>query len=82
MLRKKKYFDNDPLWGEIPSVESEIEIIEKFGSTVIALALNTFGLTKSEAIYHQARYKESLGILVVMPLEEGVTNIISEIKGL
>jgi uncharacterized NAD-dependent epimerase/dehydratase family protein len=79
---KKKYYDDILKWGEISSVESEIEIIEKFGSTVIALALNTSGLTKSEAIYHQARYKESLGIPVVMPLEEGVTNIISEIKGL
>ena len=78
----QKYYDKKLKWGEIPSVESEIEIIEKFGATVIALALNTSGLTKSEAIYHQTRYKESLGIPVVMPLEEGVTDIISEIKGL
>ena len=78
----KKYFDDDPVWGEIPSVESEIEIIEKFGSTVIALALNTSGLTKKEALNHQAKYQESLDIPVVMPLEEGVTNIISELKGL
>ena len=68
--------------GGIPSVESEIEIIEKFGSTVIALALNTSGLTKKEALNHQAKYQESLDIPVVMPLEEGVTNIISELKGL
>jgi len=70
---KKKYF---------PSVESEIEIIEKFGSTVIALALNTASLTKEEALMYQTRYKEVLDIPVVLPLEEGVTKIISEIKGL
>ncbi|CAI8389945.1 MAG: Uncharacterised protein [Flavobacterium sp. SCGC AAA160-P02] len=79
---KKTYFDNDPIWGEIPSVASEIEIIEKFGAKVIALALNTRGLSKEEALDYQTRYKKSLGIPVVMPLEEGVTRIISEIKGL
>ena len=26
---KRKYFDNEAHWGEIPSVASEIEIIEK-----------------------------------------------------
>lgn len=79
---KKNYFDHDPVWGKIPSVASEIEIIEKFGATVIALALNTRGLSKEEAIEYQTKYNTSLGIPVVLPLEEGVTRIISEIKGL
>ena len=43
----RKHFDDDSAWGEIPSVASEIEIIEKFGSTVIALVLNTTGLSLS-----------------------------------
>ena len=79
---KKKYFDNDPLWGEIPSVASEIDIIEKFGATVIALALNTFGLSKQEALSYKASYQKTLDIPVVLPLEEGVKKIVSEIKGL
>ena len=79
---KKKYFDNDPIWGAIPSVASEIEIIEKFGAKVIALALNTRGLSKEEALNFQKKYKKSLGIPVVIPLGEGVTRIVSEIKGL
>ena len=78
----RKYFEDDPEWGELPSVESEIEIIEKFGSTVIALAINTAKLSKEEALTYQIKYKESLDIPVVMPLEEGVSNVISEIKGL
>ena len=79
---KKKYFDNDPLWGEIPSVVSEIDIIEKFGATVIALALNTSGLSKQEALSYKASYQKTLDIPVVLPLEEGVKKIVSEIKGL
>ena len=79
---KKKYFDNDPLWGEIPSVASEIDIIEKFGATVIAVALNTSGLSKQEALSYKASYQKTLDIPVVLPLEEGVKKIVSEIKGL
>ena len=79
---KKKYFDNDPLWGEIPSVASEIDIIEKFGATVIAVALNTSGLNKQEALSYKASYQKTLDIPVVLPLEEGVKKIVSEIKGL
>ena len=79
---KKKYFDDDPLWGEIPSVASEIDIIEKFGATVIALALNTSGLSKQEALSYKASYQKTLDIPVVLPLEEGVKKIVSEIKGL
>ena len=79
---KKKYFDNDPLWGEIPSVASEIDIIEKFGATVIALALNTSGLSKQEVLSYKASYQKTLDIPVVLPLEEGVKKIVSEIKGL
>ena len=78
----KKYFDDDPTWGKIPSVESEIDIIESFGSKVIALALNTNGLSEGEALSYQIEYKKSLGIPVVMPIEEGVTNLITAIKGL
>ena len=78
----RKHFDDDPAWGKIPSVGSEIAIIEKFGSKVIALALNTNGLSQKEALNYKTNYIESLGIPVVMPIEEGVTNLISAIKGI
>ena len=76
----RKHFDDDPAWGVIPSVASEIEIIEKFGASVIALSLNTNGLSDEEALTYKANYSEELGIPVVMPLEEGVANLIKAIK--
>lgn len=69
---KRKYFDNEAHWGEIPTVESEIEIIEKFGSKVIALALNTENCSRDEAFDFQKHYEEKLGIPVWLPLEEGI----------
>jgi uncharacterized NAD-dependent epimerase/dehydratase family protein len=76
----RKHYDDDEAWGLIPSVASEIEIIEKFDVKVIALALNTKGLSPEEAHTYQDEYQEDLGIPVVMPLEDGVDNLIKAIK--
>ena len=73
---KRRYYDNEPHWGEIPSVTSEMEIIEKFGSTVIALALNTEHCSDEEAFEYQREYEEMLGIPVLLPLQEGVDKVL------
>ena len=79
---KRKYFDNDPHWGIIPSVVSEIELIEKLGSKVIAVAMNTEDCTTEEAYNLQKEYISSLGIPVLLPIQEGVTSILSTLKKL
>lgn len=79
---KRKYYDMDPHWGEIPPVESEIEIIEKFGSKVIALALNTEGCSDAEALDYQAFYEEKLGIPTLLPLQQGVSKILPVLHNL
>lgn len=79
---KREYFDNEPHWGKIPSVESEIEIIEKFGSKVIALALNTEDCSEQEAFDYQQYYENKLQIPVLLPLEEGVRKLMPVLKGL
>jgi len=76
----RENFDDNPAWGKIPSVESEVEIIKLFGSEVIALALNTTGLTAMQALKLQAQYENSLKIPVVLPLEEGVSKLVEAIK--
>ena len=79
---KRVYFDNEPHWGKIPSVESEIEIIEKFGSKVIALALNTEDCSDWEAFDYQQFYENKLQIPVLLPLQEGVEKLMPVIKSL
>jgi uncharacterized NAD-dependent epimerase/dehydratase family protein len=73
---KRKYFDNDVHWGEIPSVESEIDIIEKFGSKVIAVGINTENCTLEEAFSFQKEYEEKLQIPVLLPIQQGVDIIL------
>lgn len=74
------YYDDDEVWGKIPTVASEIEIIEKFGSKVIAVALNINGLSKEQIPFIQSQLENTLGIPVVVPITEGVDRIVSDIK--
>lgn len=79
---KRTYFDHTPAWGRIHSVASEIKLIEGYGSTVIALAINTEDCTQEEAVAYQQRYRQELGIPVLLPLQEGVEAILPVIQEL
>lgn len=79
---KRKYFDNEKHWGEIPTVASEIELIEKLGSKVIAVAMNTENCTTEEAFAYQKEYAASLGLPVLLPIQEGVAQIVPILKAL
>ena len=77
---KRKYYEHDPAWGEIPDVTSEIALINMYGSRVIALALNTELCTEGEAKQFQQQYESELQIPVLLPLQEGVEKIIPLLK--
>jgi len=78
----RQYFDdNATLASPIPPVSSEIELIEKFyGAKVLAITFNTQGLTVEQARAYQQQYQAELGIPVVLPLEDGVEQLIPLIK--
>lgn len=79
---KRKYYEHDPAWGEIHSVESEIELIRQLGSKVIAVALNTEHCSTEEAFAFQKEYEERLKIPVMLPLQEGCEKIVPIIQQL
>lgn len=79
---KRMYFEHDPAWGKIPDIESEIALIKLLGSEVMALALNTEHCSKQDALQYQQDYRTKLGIPVLLPLEEGVEEIIPAIRDL
>ena len=78
----RKYFDDDAHWGEIPSVESEMEIIRLLGAEVIALALHTAVCTREEALQWQADYASRLSIPVLLPVEQGVESLLPTLLAL
>ncbi len=79
---KRKYYDDLVDWGVIHSVTSEIELIKMYGSTVIAVAINTEHCTTEEAIAFQNQYEFELELPILLPLQQGVEKIIPLIKSL
>lgn len=74
---KRTYYVDDPSWGPLPSIESEIELIRLYGSEVIALALNTTGCSPEEAFSFQEKLQQQFGIPVLLPIQEGVQQMAS-----
>ncbi len=79
---KREFYGDEPKWGKIPPVESEIKLIEMYHSKVIALSLNTKGCSLEEAKAAQGHYAHALGIPVLLPLEEGVEALVPVIRSL
>ncbi len=76
----RTYFDDHQAWGPIPSLVSEIQLIEMYGSKVLAVTLNEGGLSE-EALKAYQRDKEiELGIPVVRPLAEGMDRILKVVQ--
>jgi uncharacterized NAD-dependent epimerase/dehydratase family protein len=79
---KRRFFDDDEHWGELPPVEKYIELAALYGSKVMALALNTTGCNYEEAKAFQQKYQAATGLPVLLPVEEGVASIIPVLKSL
>lgn len=79
---KRTYYDFKPALGKIHSLTSEIELVEKYGSKVIAIALNTEHCTREEAEQFQAAFEKQFELPVLLPLEQGVEKLIPEITAL
>lgn len=79
---KRKYYEDEVHWGEIPTVASEKEILEKFDADLIALALNTQDCSEREARNFQQEYTEELQLPVLLPIIEGVDAILPRLKQL
>ena len=73
---KREYFHHNVAWGKIPSLETEIQLIELLGAEVIALALNTAGCSAEEAIAFRDSYSKQFNIPVVLPLKEGFEKVV------
>lgn len=73
---KRIFYEDDESWGKMPSIQSELDLIKMYGSEVIGVALNTGGCTREEALQYKVDIGKALGITVVLPLEEGMDEII------
>ncbi|MCX8473452.1 MAG: DUF1611 domain-containing protein [Sediminibacterium sp.] len=77
---KRIYYDDDPLWGKLPSLTSEIQLISNYGSKVIAIFMNTKNCSKEEKIYLKKQTQTETSLPVILPLEEGLEELTSIFK--
>ena len=64
----------------MPSLESEIDLIKLYGKDVIAITLNTQGMSEQEKIYHKNLINTNFGIRVFLTIDEGMDGIVEILK--
>ena len=73
----RKYFEGyEDLQVEIPSLQSEIELLRLYGVPVVAVSLNGEGLDDQALQQVQQHAREELQIPVVRVLEEGIEPLV------
>jgi len=74
------YIDTDAMGCRIPPIEEEVALIGCYGAEVLAVTLNTQGLSRDAAISTRKTMEQRLGLPVVLPLAEGVSRVVAAIR--
>jgi uncharacterized NAD-dependent epimerase/dehydratase family protein len=64
----------------MPSLEEEIELIRLYGARVLAVTLNSEGISAMALVDEQARLTDRLRLPVLRPLEEGVGALVPTVR--
>ena len=74
---KREYFDG---WKDVgckmPSLKSEIELINMYGKEVLAVTLNTSDMNEKEKKETKINLEKELKIPIILPLDEGVDELL------
>lgn len=73
---RKQYKDMEYYPAYLPHPKDEIELIRIYGAPTVALTINTAKMTEQEAREYARQYREELNIPVVLPLEDGVQDLV------
>lgn len=76
--KRFKGLEDYPL--DIPLPKDEIDLIRIYGAPTLGLTLNTMGMKVQEARAYAAATQKELGIPVVLPLEDGVDELVQALK--
>lgn len=73
---RKQYKDMEYYPAYIPDPEDEIKLIKMYGGKTVALTVNTMKMSLDDAKAYAKEYQQKLNIPVVLPLEEGVDQLV------
>ncbi len=77
----RTHFDGlEELGCRLPPLADEVELIGRYGARVLAIALNTDGLSAPQADEERVRLARTTGLPVALPLAEGVGGLLAAIR--
>jgi uncharacterized NAD-dependent epimerase/dehydratase family protein len=79
---RKQYKDMEYYPAYLPDLKDEIELIRMYGAPTVAVTLNTAKMDEGDARAAAANYQSTLGIPVVLPLEDGVDSLVPVFKAM
>ncbi|TKB28553.1 DUF1611 domain-containing protein [Desulfopila sp. IMCC35006] len=72
----REFYDaTDALGCYLPDIDSEIKLIEMYGTSVIAVTLNGTGGSREELLSYRRTLEKRIGIPVICPIEEPIDKI-------
>ena len=78
---KRKYYDGwEHVGALMPSLASEVALIEAYGKRVVAITLTTSKMSEKEMHSYKKSISNELKITVFLPLEEGVLELAEILK--
>ncbi len=79
----RTYFDGcEALRLEIPPLQTEIDLIESYGSKVLAVTLHTNDIEDEDIPHYKEKYQQEVNVPVLLPLQEGMDPIIPTIASI
>jgi uncharacterized NAD-dependent epimerase/dehydratase family protein len=73
---RKQYKGMESYPAYLPTVKDEIDLIKIYGAPTVAVTVNTMKMKEAEARDYAARYEKELGIPAILPLEDGVDQLV------
>ena len=73
---RRRYFEGlEELQLEIPSLGSEIALIDAYGAQVIAISMNSEGMEDAEVEAEKSRLSQNTGLPVFAPIQDGCSGL-------
>ncbi|MFY0689826.1 MAG: DUF1611 domain-containing protein [Cyclobacteriaceae bacterium] len=79
---RKKFNGLNDYPADLPDIQDEIELIEKFGTKVIGITINSTDMTKSDIDEYRKTWKSKSDIPMVFPFEESLEPIVEAVIAL
>ena len=77
---RKQYKDFEFYPAYLPEIKDEVALIKIYGAPTLAITVNSAKMTQQEAREYAGRCQKELGIPALLPLEDGVEDLIPILK--